>query len=176
MTATKKTADATGPGFTRANRMPICTREMADTSWHIPDPLTQPDFYADVPTKRLIAWVVDTLVILGICLLILPFTAFTGLFFFPLLFLTVSFIYRVATIARHSATWGMRLTAIEFRTLRGDRFDLPMAFLHTLAYSVSWAITIFQVASVILMLSTARGQGIGDHLLGTVALNRRARA
>lgn len=149
---------------------------MTETTWHIPDPQTQPDFYADVPTKRLIAWVADTVVITGICLLILPFTAFTGIFFFPLLFLTISFIYRVATIARHSATWGMRLTAIEFRTLHGERFDLSMAFLHTLGYSISWAITILQVGSVILMLSTARGQGLSDHMLGTVALNRRARA
>lgn len=147
---------------------------MTDTSWHIPDPVTQPEFYADVPTKRLIAWVVDTIVIIGICLLILPFTAFTGIFFFPLLVLTVSFIYRVATIANGSATWGMRLTAIEFRTMQGDRFDLSMAVLHTLGYSISWAFAILQVASVILMLTSLRGQGLSDHLLGTVAINRRA--
>ncbi|MEO3417330.1 RDD family protein [Roseovarius sp. CAU 1744] len=148
---------------------------MSDTNWHIPDPQSQPDFYADVPTKRLLAWVVDTVVVLVICLLILPFTAFTGLFFFPLLFLTVSFVYRVVTIARSSATWGMRLTAIEFRTERGDRFDLSMAFLHTLGYSVSWAFAILQVISVVLMLTTLRGQGLSDHVLGTVAINRRAR-
>ena len=149
---------------------------MTDTTWHIPDPLTQPDFYADVPTKRLIAWVVDTVVIIGFCLLILPFTAFTGLFFFPLLYLTVSFIYRVITISGNSATWGMRLTAIEFRTAQGSRFDLQMAFLHTLGYSVSWAVMILQIASMILMLTSVRGQGLSDHVLGTVAINRRARS
>ncbi|WP_299842871.1 RDD family protein [uncultured Roseovarius sp.] len=149
---------------------------MTDTTWHIPDPLSQPDFYADVPTKRLIAWVVDTVVITGVCLLILPFTAFTGLFFFPFLFLCVSFIYRVITIAGNSATWGMRLTAIEFRTGQGRRFDLSMAFLHTLGYSISWALFIFQIASIVLMLTTARGQGLSDHMLGTVAINRRARS
>lgn len=149
---------------------------MTDTSWHIPDPVSQPDFYADVPTKRLIAWGVDTCLVLVICLLILPFTAFTGIFFFPLLFMTVSFIYRVITIARSSATWGMRLTAIEFRTAQGDRFDLSMAFLHTLGYSISWGFTFLQIISVILMASSARGQGLSDHVLGTVALNRRARS
>ena len=149
---------------------------MSDTTWHIPDPQAQPDFYADVPTKRLIAWVVDTVVVIGICLLILPFTAFTGLFFLPLLFLTVSFVYRVVTIARGSATWGMRLTAIEFRTLRGERFDLSMAFMHTLGYSVSWAFGLLQIASVVLMLTSLRGQGLSDHILGTVALNRSARS
>ena len=148
---------------------------MSDTSWHIPDPQTQPDFYADVPAKRLLAWGVDTVVVLVICLLVLPFTAFTGLFFFPLLFLSVSFVYRVVTIARSSATWGMRLTAIEFRTQSGDRFDLSLAFLHTLGYSLSWAVAILQLISVVLMLTTLRGQGLSDHVLGTVAINRRAR-
>jgi hypothetical protein len=31
-----------------------------------------------------------------------------------------------------------------------------------------------QVASVVLMLTSRRGQGLSDHVLGTVALNRRA--
>lgn len=121
------------------------------------------------------AWVVDTVLVLVLCLLVLPFTAFTGIFFFPLLFLTLSFAYRVVTIARGSATWGMRLTSIEFRTVQGDRFDLQMAFLHTLGYSISWMFALLQIVSVVLMMTTARGQGLSDHMLGTVAINRRAR-
>ena len=148
---------------------------MTETTWHIPDPQFQPEFYADVPTKRLMAWVVDTVLVLVLCLLVLPFTAFTGIFFFPLLFLTLSFAYRVVTIARGSATWGMRLTSIEFRTVQGDRFDLQMAFLHTLGYSISWMFALLQIVSVVLMMTTARGQGLSDHMLGTVAINRRAR-
>jgi len=149
---------------------------MSDYSWHIPDPLSQPDFYADVPAKRLIAWVADTVLVALICLLILPFTAFTGILFFPALMLVVGFAYRVVTLARGSATWGMRLTAIEFRTLSGARFDLTLAFLHTLGFTVSCAFFPLQVVSIVLMLTTARGQGLSDHLLGTVALNRRAAA
>ncbi|SLN69937.1 RDD family protein [Roseovarius litorisediminis] len=147
---------------------------MNDPSWHIPDPDTQPEFYADVPTKRLIAWVVDTLAVIVICLLILPFTAFTGIFFFPFLMLVVGFAYRVITIARSSATWGMQLTAIEFRTLSGQRFDLQMAFLHTLGFTVSCGFFPLQIASIVLMLTTKRSQGLSDHVLGTVAVNRRA--
>lgn len=143
-------------------------------NWHIPDPDTQPEFYSDVPVKRLIAWVIDTVVIAVICLAILPFTAFTGILFFPFLLLTVGFAYRVITIARDSATWGMRLTAIEFRTLSGQRFDLTMAFLHTLGFTISVAFAVLQVISIVLMLTTARAQGLSDHVLGTVAVNRRA--
>jgi len=147
---------------------------MSDYSWHIPDPVTQPEFYADVPAKRLIAWLVDTVLVTLICVAILPFTAFTGILFFPALLLVVGFAYRVATIARGSATWGMRLVAIEFRTLGGRPFDLAMAFWHTLGFTVSCAFFLPQAVSIVLMLTTPRAQGLTDHLLGTIAVNRRA--
>lgn len=149
---------------------------MTEYSWHLPDPITQPEFYSDVPAKRLLAWVVDTVLIVLICLLIVPFTAFTGLFFFPFLLLIVGFAYRVVTIARGSATWGMRLVSLEFRKLDGQRFDLSMALLHTLGLTISFGFPILQVISIVLMLTTERGQGLSDHVLGTVALNRRATA
>ncbi len=47
----------------------------------LPDPDFQPEFYADVPGKRLLAFFIDTIIIIGLCVLVLPFTAFTGLFF-----------------------------------------------------------------------------------------------
>ncbi|WP_412505007.1 RDD family protein [Roseovarius sp. SYSU LYC5161] len=147
---------------------------MTEPSWHIPDPETQPEFYSDVPMKRIVAWLVDTVLILLICLAVLPFTAFTGILFFPLLMLSVGFAYRVITIARGSATWGMRLAAIEFRTLGGERFDLAMAFWHTLGLTISFGFPVLQLISIVLMMTTARGQGLSDHVLGTVALNRRA--
>jgi len=146
---------------------------MHDT-WALPDPDTQPEFYADVPAKRLVAFVVDTLVILVLSLLVVPFTAFTGLFFFPVLMAVIGFAYRVVTIARGSATWGMRLVAIEFRAADGRRFDLGLAFAHTLGLTISFALPLLQVASVVLMLTRPRGEGLSDLVLGTVALNRRA--
>ena len=147
---------------------------MTDTNWHLPNPDTQPEFYADVPVKRLVAVVVDMIVIIGLSLVIVPFTAFTGLFFFPLLVAAVGFSYRVVTIANGSATWGMRLTAIEFRDAGGARFDLTLAFLHTLGLTVSFALPLLQVISIVMMLTNERAQGLTDRVLGTVAINRRA--
>jgi len=46
--------------------------------------------------------------------------------------------------------------------------------MHTFFYSVSLAFFLMQIISMVLMLTTARGQGLSDHLLGTVAVNRRA--
>lgn len=142
---------------------------------HLPDPEIQPDFYAGVPTKRLIAWIIDTILIAGLVLLAIPFTAFTGLFFLPFLFLALGFAYRFATIASGSSTWGMRFVGIEFRTQDGHLFDGGTAFLHVLGYTVSVSIPIIQLASIVMMLVSPRGQGLTDSLLGTTALNRRAR-
>ncbi len=142
--------------------------------WGLPDPEMKPEFYADVPSKRFLAWLVDTALVLMLCVLIVPFTAFTALFFLPLLFLVVNFAYRVITLTRGSATWGMRLVAIELRGHDGRRLDLASATLHTLGYTISMSMVLPQVVSVVLMLVTPRSQGLSDLLLGTAALNRAA--
>ncbi|WP_136635400.1 RDD family protein [Pseudooceanicola onchidii] len=146
---------------------------MTDT-WSLPDPYHQPEFYADVPVKRLLAWVVDAVLIGLLVAVIIPFTAFIGLFFLPVLFLILGFLYRWTTIANGSATWGMRLMAIELRDGYGRRLDAGMAFMHTLGYTISLAFPILQVISIGLMLTGARKQGLTDNVFGTVAINRRA--
>lgn len=140
----------------------------------LPDPQRQSQFYANVPTKRFVAWVIDTAATLALCIVIVPFTAFTALFFLPFLFLVVNFLYRAATLAGGSATWGMRLAAIELRTAQGEKLDGTTALLHTAGYILSCAVPILQIISVAMMLTGARGQGLTDNVLGTVALNRRA--
>jgi len=141
---------------------------------HLPDPFNQPQFYASVPTKRLIAWLIDLVLIVVLCVLLLPLTGFLGLFFWPVMLLVIGFAYRVVTLATGSATWGMRFAGVELRDAQGARFDLSLALAHTAGYSLSVAIPIVQVISVVMMLTGARGQGLTDTFLGTVALNRRA--
>lgn len=141
----------------------------------LPDPERHAEFYADVPSKRAIAWVIDTVLIALLTLTIIPFTFFTALFYLPFLYMTVSFLYRILGLARSSATPGMRLMSIEFRDNRGQEFDLPTAILHSLGYSLSMAFVLPQLVSIVLMLTTARGQGLSDHVLGTVAINRASR-
>lgn len=142
----------------------------------LPDPDYQADFYADVPLKRLIAFGVDTVLILILTVLVLPFTAFTGLFYFPLLAMVVGFVYRVLTIAGGSATPGMRLMAIELRNASGERLDLPQAALHTLLFTLFFSMMLPQLASIALMLTGQRAQGLHDLVLGTAAINRPAAA
>ena len=59
----------------------------------------------------------------------------------PLTVLVISFLYRWVTIASGSATLGMRMMSIEFRTRYGERFDGGTALLHTLGYTVSVAVS-----------------------------------
>ncbi|NCO86881.1 MAG: RDD family protein [Rhodobacterales bacterium] len=138
----------------------------------LPDPVARADFYDGVATRRLLAWLADVVLILVLCLLILPFTAFTGIFFFPALMLVTGFLYRWATLAGGSATWGMRLMGIELREGDGGRLHGATAFWHTLAYTLAVAMAPLQLVSVLMMALTPRGQGLGDSLLGTAAINR----
>lgn len=142
----------------------------------LPDPDTQGEFYADVPLKRLIAWAIDATLIFLLAFLISLLTIGVGFFFFGALILAITFIYRTVSLANRSATPGMRLAAIEMRNHRGERFDLATAALHTLAYQVSVSMVVPQIISIVLMLTTARAQGLTDHVLGTAAVNRAARA
>lgn len=141
---------------------------------HLPDPFRQPQFYRSVPMKRLIAWIIDTVLILVLCAGVVVLTAFVGLFIWPLLILVIGFAYRVVTLANGSATFGMRFTGIELRGADGARFDMDLALAHTAGYTLSFALPVLQVISVVMMLTGARGQGLSDAFLGTVALNRRA--
>ena len=133
-----------------------------------------PDSFAGVPLKRGVAWILDMVLIGLLCTLILPFTAFTGIFFFPVMMLVVGFIYRWFTIAAGSATWGMRIVGVSLRDHHGQPLESGTALAHTLGYSISVAIPPLQLISIAMMLLTERGQGLTDHLLGTIAVNQRS--
>ena len=141
----------------------------------LPDPDRSPEFYAETTAKRFFAWVIDSVIILGVTVLAIPFTAFTGIFFFPLLWTVIGLLYRIGTLSAYSATPGMALMAIELRRMDGTRFDLGTAALHTLVFTLAFTSFIAQLVSIILMLGSARGQGLPDMLLGTAAINRPAR-
>lgn len=145
------------------------------TAHHIPDPDTQPAFYRDVPTKRLMAWGVDAAIIAFCVMMIAVFTAGFALFFLPFLILSISGLYRTLTLANGSATWGMRVFAIELRKLNGEKFDVSAAASHTFGYFVSCAFVPLQLVSIALMGGSITGQGLTDRALGTVMLNKRGK-
>lgn len=146
------------------------------TSWSMghPDPVRHAEFYADVPLKRGLAWLVDSVLIAVLTALVVVLTAFTALFLLPAIYMPISFLYRVVSLSRRSATPGMRLMGIELRAAGGGRADFGTALVHTLGYTLSVAFVIPQLISIAMMLLSARAQGLTDQVLGTVVINRAA--
>ncbi len=141
----------------------------------LPNPTSQSELYADVPTKRFFAWVIDVVIIAVLTALVTPFTFFTALFFLPVLFAILSFLYRWVTLSTGSATWGMRMVALEMRQSDGRPFTSGTAFLHTAGYVISVVTFPLQLISIACMLVSERKQGLSDMVLGTAAINRTAR-
>ncbi len=152
---------------------------MNDTSRHtpfsgLPDPVHEAELYADVPTKRLVAWLVDVLLISLMTAVATILSLFTALFVLPAVYAAISFLYRWISLSRNSATPGMRLVALELRRSDGDLFDGATALMHTAGYFVSVAVFPLQLISVVLMLMSERRQGLTDMVIGTAAVNRQA--
>lgn len=142
----------------------------------LPHPETQPEFFEDVVSKRLMAWIVDVVLISAMTAVLTVFSLFTALFVLPLVFALVGFIYRWIGLTRHSATVGMRLMSVEFRKADGEDFDSSTAFLHTAGYYASVAVFPAQLVSIVMMLMSERRQGLTDTVLGTALLNMRTSA
>ena len=141
----------------------------------LPDPVERPELYDDTPLKRAVAWCLDLVVIAGattvcVVVLLLP-TLLTSILLAPAIWLAVGFAYRVATLARGSATWGMRLMSLEIRERDGGRLEFGTALGHTALYYCAMAVLPLQLLSGVMMAGTPRRQGLGDHLLGTAAVN-----
>ena len=139
----------------------------------LPCPAERPEFYDGVLAKRGLAWVVDTFVITLMTLAAGVLTLTVGLFLWPFFFLAVGVLYRVATLASGSATWGMRLLGIELRGPDGHRLDGMQAVLHVSGYYASVLFALLPaLASIGAMVVTDRRQGLTDLVLGTAAINR----
>ena len=138
----------------------------------LPDPVTQAAFYSGTVTKRAFAWVIDVTLIALLTGLVGVLTLGVGFFFLPVIYVTISFLYRVVTLAGGSATLGMRVMNIQFLTREGERFEISHALLHTIGYTLSIGTLLVQLLSIALMMMSARGQSLTDHVLGTVVINR----
>lgn len=98
----------------------------------IPYPHSHPEFYESVTTKRFFAWLIDSIIVLGILIITTPFTFFVSLFLFPFFYAAIDFVYRTATLSMGSATFGMRLMAVELCHESGHRLDFVTSLFHTI--------------------------------------------
>ncbi len=140
----------------------------------LPHPTIDRQFYEGVATRRFVAWIFDTIIIGALSIVVSLFTLGLLFWVFPLVMTVLSFFYRWLTIAKRSATPGMRLTGIEFRDRMGEKFSSGQALAHTILFLLCFAFVMGQLISMISMLITAKGQGLPDMLLGSAAINRPA--
>ena len=138
----------------------------------LPDPEMDSQFYEKVPTRRLVAWVFDGIITFGITFLISVLTIGLGFFIFPFIWLVIGLIYRTATIANKSSTWGMRMVGIEFRDKNGQKLSTGLALAHTLIFTIGTGFFVVQIVSIVLILTSRYGQSVQDMILGTTAINR----
>lgn len=142
----------------------------------LPDPAfaEEAGYYDGINFRRLMAWFIDIALILILAIVLIPFTAFTAAFFFPVFMVLVGFIYRVLTMNASSGTWGMRIMGMEIRQGDGSKLTFGTAFLHTLLYSVFLSIGILLLVSVVVGLVGSRKQGLHDLILGTAPIRTSA--
>jgi uncharacterized RDD family membrane protein YckC len=145
---------------------------MSTAFQNLPDPQRQPEFYADVLMKRVLAWVFDALLITGLTFLTVIGTAFTAIFVLGLVTLLISLLYRWMSISAWSATPGMRLMSLELRDHRGAKLSSGTAFWHSALYLFFRGMVIPQIISFAMMIWSERGQSLHDAFTGVVALNR----
>jgi uncharacterized RDD family membrane protein YckC len=141
----------------------------------LPHPEIDQQFYQGVPARRLAAWFIDATVVFAIglvaTLVVGVFTLGVGFALTPLIWLGASFVYRTATLANRSATWGMRAMGIELRRGDGTRFDGLTAAFHAGLHLFFISSVVLQIVSIAMVLTTRYRQNLPDMILRTAAIN-----
>ena len=147
----------------------------------VPDPHRDPQFYQGVPLRRLVAFLIDLIIVL-LLLLSLVFVggalSFGAIVFAgPLvgvIFGATGFLYRWIMLAERSATVGMMLTGIEVRDGNGDPMIRSTAFLHTAGYYVTFVFPPLLFIGWFLMFTSPHRRAMHDLPLGSVVINKPA--
>jgi len=144
------------------------------------DPWGHPEYYVGITAKRVIAYLLDALVIMGVVLIAWAILAVAGVFTLGLAWAMLGvpsvlapFLYHSLLIGgSRSATLGMRLIGIRVMSLESaepERPSLTQAAIQTVAFYGSLAVT----GSLIMLVAlfNARRRTLHDWLAGTVVVN-----
>jgi uncharacterized RDD family membrane protein YckC len=156
-----------------------------DVKPHAYDPATQPELFEGVPSRRVIAFLID-LVILSVPMIFLAMFIFAvgvvtlglGFVLYGLMpavsVLWALFYYGMTLGSPRSATIGMRVMDLEMRTWYGA----PSYFLLGTVHAVVFWVTVSALTPFILLVCffNARRRLLHDMLIGTVIVNNQVRA
>src|SRR5262244_1895676 len=160
-------------------------RRIVEIKPHAYDPFLNPEFFEGVLARRMIAFLIDfviiTVPIILACIFIFLFGLVTFGLGWGLFFLIVpgsviwALVYYGATMGSPaSATVGMRTVDIEVRTWYGAPCYFMLGAVHAIVF---WVTTSVLTPLVLLVgLLNERGRLLHDFLLGTVVINNESRA
>jgi uncharacterized RDD family membrane protein YckC len=168
---------------------------MSDNGWrsgvsmdikpHAYDPATQPELFDGVLSRRVVAFVIDVVIItVPIALAYIFLTVFgvvtlgLGFLLFPLVYpasVIWALIYYGSTLGGpHSATIGMRVIDLQMRTWYGAPSYFLLGAVHAIVFWITISMSMLLV--LVVGLLNDRRRLLHDILVGTVVINSSARA
>src|SRR5713226_1087333 len=140
------------------------------------DPDKNPEYFEGVLPRRVVAFCVDAVLIIGPIILLALFIFVFGLVTFGLgWFLIWAILYVGLTLASpHSATIGMRMVDLELRTWYGGRMYFLLGAVHAIFFWIS--VTTLSPLILFIALVNRQHRLLHDFLTGTVMINNAARA
>lgn len=149
----------------------------AEAGRYIYDPVTHPELFDGILSKRVLAFIIDAILIVALMIPAALLVLFLGIvtlgigwMLYPPLFAVVALGYVALTMGtERSATLGMRVTGIEMRTWKGEKMFPLLAIMHALIFWFSNGILTPLI--LLVALFTRRKQLLHDLLLGVVAVN-----
>ena len=149
---------------------------------HAYDPVSQSEYFKDVLGRRMMAFVIDFVIIFAISLFVNVLLFFAGIFtlglawlLFGAAFPAVALTYTAYTLSRpESATIGMRVMELQMRTWYGAPIYALLAAFHAILFYVS--VTIFTPFVLLVALFTRRKRCLHDFIAGTIVINTDAKA
>jgi uncharacterized RDD family membrane protein YckC len=149
------------------------------------DPAKNPEYFEGVLPRRVVAFLVDAVLIVGPIVLLALFIFVFGLVTFGLgwllfwilspLFVIWAIVYVGATLGSpHSATIGMRMVDLELRTWYGGSMYFLLGAVHAIFFWVS--VTTLSPLILIVALLNQQHRLLHDFLTGTIMINNARRA
>lgn len=154
---------------------------MGETAYDIdyqPDPLTNFRLYSGVRTKRLLAFLLDVVILAiltfmaGAIIFVLGIlTLGLGWLLYAILWPVLALVYCAFTLGGpNSATLGMQAMGIEMRQVDGSRMTPALAAVHSILFYAS--VSILTPFITLICLFTDRKRLLQDLLIGTVVINK----
>jgi uncharacterized RDD family membrane protein YckC len=144
---------------------------------HLPDPASAPELFEGVLSRRIIAWLVDSVIIFAIATAVFVVGLIIGVLTLGIGLIAMPFILPVAVLAYYAmtlgsparSTVGMRVFDLVLTPARGKPLDGWTILIHPIIF---WLTIWFAWIAVLLPLFTPRRQMLHDLVTGTLMLRR----